>query len=123
MTVAAALRRPEPAERDLGGLKEEVRARALDLGFDAAGFAAPDLPCATRGAYRAYIEAGRHGDMDWLARTPERRETPRGLWPEVRSVVVLAVNYGPDEDPRPLLERRDRANVSVYARNRDYHDL
>lgn len=61
--------------------------------------------------------------MDWLAETPERRADPRALWPEVRSVVMLGLNYGPEEDPRALQARPDRAAISVYARNRDYHDV
>src|SRR5690606_5703359 len=77
---------------------------------------------AAKAAFRAFLEAGQYGDMGWLAETAERRSDPRTLWPEARSVVVLGQNYGPDEDPMAGLERRDQANVSVYARNRDYHD-
>lgn len=104
-------------------LRPRIRARAKTLGFDAVGFAAADLPRPLQAAYRHYIEQQRHGDMAWLARDPERRQSPRGLWPEARSVIVLGMNYGPDEDPLALLGRRDRAAISVYARNRDYHDL
>ncbi len=61
--------------------------------------------------------------MAWMAEHEARRGDPRHLWPEVRSVVMLAMNYGPDEDPRALLEKPDRGAISVYARNRDYHDV
>ena len=61
--------------------------------------------------------------MDWIAETLERRANPSVLWPEVRSVIVLAMNYAPDHDPRALLDQRDRGAISVYARNRDYHDV
>jgi len=61
--------------------------------------------------------------MAWMAEHEARRGDPRHLWPEVRSVVMLAMNYGPDEDPRALLEQPDRGAISVYARNRDYHDV
>jgi epoxyqueuosine reductase len=61
--------------------------------------------------------------MGWLARDPERRQSPNALWPEAKSVIVLAMNYGPDDDPLAVLERRDRGAISVYARNRDYHEL
>ncbi len=100
-----------------------IRAKAHALGFDAVGFAAPDLPRHLQAAYRQYIAEGREGDMAWLARDPERRQNPRTLWPEVQSVIVLGMNYGPDEDPLASLARRDRATISVYARHRDYHDL
>ena len=61
--------------------------------------------------------------MAWMEETRERRSAPRNLWSDVRSVVMFGVNYGPEEDPRPLLSRPDRAAISVYARHRDYHDL
>ena len=104
-------------------MRRAIRARARALGFDAVGFAAPDLPRDRQSAYRRYIAEGRHGDMGWLARDPERRQSPSGLWPEVRSVVVLGTNYGPGEDPLAALPRRERATISVYARHRDYHDV
>ena len=61
--------------------------------------------------------------MDWLAREPERRAAPKGLWPEARTAVVVAMNYGPAHDPLAVLDRPDRAAISVYAQNRDYHDV
>jgi epoxyqueuosine reductase len=61
--------------------------------------------------------------MDWMAETAERRADPKTLWPEVRSILLLGVNYGPDTDPLAALDRRDRGVISVYARNRDYHDV
>ncbi len=61
--------------------------------------------------------------MAWIAETLERRSEPAALWPEVRSIVVLAMNYGPEHDPRVLQARRDRGAISVYAQNRDYHEV
>lgn len=61
--------------------------------------------------------------MDWMAETRERRASPVALWSDVRSVVVFGLNYGPDEDPRGILGKPDKAAISVYARNRDYHDV
>jgi epoxyqueuosine reductase len=61
--------------------------------------------------------------MDWLAETEPRRADPRVLWPDVRSIVMLGMNYGPSSDPLALLTDRSAANISVYARNRDYHDV
>jgi epoxyqueuosine reductase len=71
----------------------------------------------------AFLADGHHGDMAWLADTAERRGKPRALWPAVGSVVMLGLNYGPAIDPLANLAYPDRASVSVYARNRDYHDL
>ncbi len=70
-----------------------------------------------------WIDEGQHGDMDWMARTLARRADPRALWSEVRSVVMLGVNYAPEGDPLAALADRDIGVVSVYARNRDYHDV
>jgi len=61
--------------------------------------------------------------MDWLAAHPERRSDPRGLWSEVRSVIMLGVNYAPDEDPLAILQQRTRGAISVYAQGHDYHDV
>jgi epoxyqueuosine reductase len=61
--------------------------------------------------------------MDWLVANPERRADPRGLWPAVRSVIMLGVNYGPDENPLAILESRTSGAISVYAQGDDYHDL
>ena len=58
-----------------------------------------------------------------MAETAERRADPRTLWPEVRSVILLGLNYGPAENPLAELARTDRGYISVYARNRDYHDV
>ncbi|TNB47648.1 tRNA epoxyqueuosine(34) reductase QueG [Martelella lutilitoris] len=100
-------------------LKDEARA----IGFDACRIARADDMPDSAAALRDFVENGYHGQMAWMNETLERRSSPLSLWPEARSVIMLAMNYGPDEDPRPLLERRDRANISVYARNRDYHDV
>jgi len=74
-------------------------------------------------AFERFIAAGHHGDMDWLAREPARRTDPTALWSEVRSVIMLGVNYGPDQDPLAVLSARSRGAISVYARGDDYHDV
>ena len=70
-----------------------------------------------------FLADGAHGDMVWMSATAQRRATPNALWPEVRSVVMLGMNYGPDEDPLAILAHRDRAAISVYAKGEDYHEL
>jgi len=101
----------------------ELRTRAIALGFDSFGIAAadarPDLP----GKLQSALDAGWHGEMEWMAETVERRGSPNGLWPEARSVILLGVNYGPESDPLAVLGERDRGSISVYARNRDYHEI
>jgi epoxyqueuosine reductase len=104
-------------------IKAAIRAQALALGFDAVGFAPPLLAAEARAHLAEFLARGYHGDMGWLAARAAERAQPAALWPEVRSVVVLGLNYGPAEDPLAVLEARERGAVSVYARNRDYHDL
>ncbi|MEQ8195426.1 MAG: tRNA epoxyqueuosine(34) reductase QueG [Rhodospirillales bacterium] len=102
--------------------KQTIREKARDLGFDAVGFASAEADPRDAEALSAFLAHGRHGDMDWMARTAARRPDPRKLMPEARSVVVLGANYGPQGDPLAPLRRRDRGTVSVYAQGTDYHD-
>ena len=97
-------------------LKAALTREALALGFDSIGVTDPDAIGPAGKHFCEFLEAGAHGDMDWLAANPERRVDPRVLWPGVRSVIMLGVNYGADENPLALLERRDRGAISVYAR-------
>lgn len=103
--------------------KTAIRQAALDLGFDAVGFARPDLAAAAQRDLTTFLARGYHGDMGWLAARMPERASPRALWPEVKSVVVLGLNYAPDGDALAGLEARSHGNVSIYARGRDYHDL
>jgi len=108
-----------PAATLRGALAREAAA----LGFDAVGIADPGSIGFAQPRLQAFLDAGGHGDMDWLAAAPQRRADPRTLWSQVNSVVMLGVNYGPDEDPLAILAARSRGAISVYARGDDYHDL
>jgi epoxyqueuosine reductase len=104
-------------------LKEQLIARALTEGFSKVGICAPDAVPETAGRLRAFLEAGHHGQMAWMAEREAWRGQASALWPEARSVIMLAEVYTPDADPLAVLEHRDRGAVSVYAQGRDYHDL
>lgn len=104
-------------------LKESIRDKALDVGFDVVGFADATSEQRLETDLNQYLGEGRHGNMDWMARNTDRRTSPRGLWPQVNSVIVLGLNYGPADSPARALARKDRGNISVYARGKDYHDL
>jgi epoxyqueuosine reductase len=108
---------------DLVALKAALEAQARALGFDAVAVTRPDAIPRARDALAQFLAAGQHGDMDWLAATAERRGDPRALWPQVRAVVMLAVNYGPEHDPLAILAERARGAISVYAQGDDYHDV
>jgi epoxyqueuosine reductase len=103
----------------VASLKREAHA----LGFDAVGVADPAAISGASERLTAFIDAGSHGDMDWLANNPQRRADPRVLWADVRSVIMFGVNYGPDENPLDILARRTRGAISVYAQGDDYHEL
>jgi epoxyqueuosine reductase len=104
-------------------LKQRIADEAKALGFDAVRFTTADAVEGTGQALDAFLGEGRHGDMDWLAATAERRKSPRALWPEARSVILLGVNYGRGGDPLAVLQQRSRAAISIYAQGADYHDV
>jgi epoxyqueuosine reductase len=104
-------------------MKQRIIAKAREIGFDAVGIAPATVGAREQARLDVFLASGQHGDMEWMESKAERRRAPRALWPDANSVIVLATNYGPDHDPMDNLDAPDRANISVYARNRDYHDL
>ncbi|MBZ9940114.1 tRNA epoxyqueuosine(34) reductase QueG [Mesorhizobium sp. BR1-1-13] len=108
---------------DAAKLRALIDAQARSAGFEAVAVTTPDAIPLAPARLAAFVADGFHGSMGWIAETLQRRSEPLSLWPQVRSIVVLAMNYGPDRDPRDLLARRDRGAISVYAQNRDYHDV
>ncbi|MBI3444237.1 MAG: tRNA epoxyqueuosine(34) reductase QueG [Magnetospirillum sp.] len=104
-------------------LKDSIRTKALELGFADLGFAAATASPLWARSLSAFVAEGRHGTMAWMEETADRRADPQVLWPEARSVIVLGTNYAPKGDPLEMTRRPERGNISVYARNRDYHDL
>ena len=106
-----------------GELKDSIRAKAYEVGFDAVGFAVAAGEAQARADLQTFIADGRHGDMAWMATTADKRADPQALWPEARSLIALALNYGPAEDPMIQVRRRERAAISVYAQGRDYHKV
>lgn len=104
-------------------LTDFIRKDAGRLGFSAVGIAPGTGDVAAGPRLDEFIAKGRYGTMGWMPETAERRRSARALWPEVRSIVVLGMNYGPQDDPLAILERPDRGAISVYARHRDYHDV
>ncbi|MCK1540746.1 tRNA epoxyqueuosine(34) reductase QueG [Bradyrhizobium sp. 179] len=119
----ADLRGPGFLNSDPTALKTQLAHKARALGFDCIGITAPGTIESAGKYFLEFIASGGHGDMDWLAASPERRVDPRGLWQDVRSVIMLGVNYGPDQDPLAILKQRTHAAISVYAQGDDYHDL
>src|ERR1700686_2968925 len=131
---------PRAAHRDAGGtaagaklrrsrlltpaeLKAALADAARALGFDVIGVARPDAIPLAAARLRAFLAEGAHGDMDWMAAKADRRGDPRAMWPDVRAIVLLGVNYGPRGDPLAILKERPRGAISVYAQGDDYHEV
>ncbi len=108
-------------------MKAALVAAAHAQGFDVVGVTRPDAIPQAAARLHEFLAAGAHGEMAWLASNAERRADPRVLWPAVRSIVMLGLNYGPQEganaDPLAVLKDRSSGGISVYARGDDYHEL
>ena len=102
--------------------RERLEAEARALGFVALGVARADAAPRTAERLRAWLDAGAHGDMIWMETTADRRGSPAGLWPEVRSVISLGMSYAPAIDPLALADEKEVGRISVYAQGGDYHD-
>lgn len=101
----------------------ELQHLATSLGFDAVRICRADEAWAAAGRLEDFVEQGRHGTMGWMEDTLERRKQPTNMWPEAKSALIVAMNYGPDTDPLEDLKHVSTGNISVYARHRDYHDV
>jgi len=110
---------PMTAEPD----REAIRAYARQLGFDVVRFTRAETAADTRAHLHTFLTAGLHGDMAWMQANADRRADPKVLWPDVRTIVMVGLNYGPAADPLDALGDGEAAGLSVYARNRDYHDV
>jgi len=107
----------------LSELKQALWREARNAGFAKMGVCGPDAIPEAAKRLIAFVEADRHGQMGWMAERMSWRGNPEALWPEARSVIMLADLYTPEVNPLEALEHRDRATISVYAQNRDYHDV
>lgn len=112
-----------PCLRDLTKIRQALDVQAADLGFAACRIAAPDAAAPASAHLAQWLEAGHAGDMDWMGNTAARRADPLALWPQVRSIIMLSLNYGPEGDALATLQLPACGNISVYARHRDYHDV
>jgi len=109
--------------RPMDALRAALDRRAREAGFDAVGITSADAIPHAAPRLRQFLAHGYHGTMDWMAETADRRQSPRALWPEARSVIMLGMNYGPDHDPLSALDDGSSGVISVYAQGRDYHDV
>lgn len=104
-------------------LKAELIAKAREEGFAGVGVTRPGAVPEIAGRLAEFVAKGRHGDMAWMGERMAWRGDPTALWPAARSVIMLAEMYTPKDDPMAVVGRPERGAISVYARNRDYHDI
>ena len=104
-------------------MKDRLIAFALEAGFAKVGICRPDAVPETAERLAEFVDAGMHGQMTWMAERMAWRGDPTALWPQAKSVIMLAEVYTPDHDPLAVLDQPDRAAISVYAQGRDYHDV
>ncbi len=103
--------------------KNEIILESKKLGFDVIGFAKPNLKNEVKRNLNDFLKSNYHGEMDWLKKNKTRRESPKNIWNDVKTIISLGVNYGPDEDPLKLIKEKELGNISVYARGEDYHKI
>jgi epoxyqueuosine reductase len=104
-------------------LRERLELEARNLGFSAIGVAHAEAAPQTGERLRQWLADGAHGDMIWMEESADRRGSPKGLWPEVRSVISLGMSYAPEVDPLGLASAPEHGRISVYAQGADYHDV
>lgn len=107
----------------VASVKIKIAQLATSLGFDICKFTKASLPNHTSANLQKFVELDRHGEMGWIEDTLERRRQPTAMWRDAKSAIVLGFNYGPDSDPLEILEQKNKAAISVYAQNRDYHEI
>lgn len=104
-------------------LETRIKAKAAELGFASIGIARADAAPRSAARLREWLADGAHGSMIWMEERAHHRESPAGLWPEVRTVISLGVSYAPKDDPMKLADATDIGRISVYAQGADYHDV
>lgn len=109
--------------RQSENIAQRIKTQAAALGFAACGIARADAAPRTGERLMQWLAEGYHGDLIWMEERAAQRSSPRGLWPEVRSVIMLGMSYAPASDPLALAEARGIGRISAYAQGQDYHDV
>ena len=106
--------------------KTQIKEKSVNEGFDVVGFTGSEIRDDFGSSLNEFLQLKYHGDMSWLETNLSRRVAPKNLWPKVESIIVLGANYGPDHLPHERIkgfEFEAKGNISVYARNQDYHKI
>ncbi|MBL4603235.1 MAG: tRNA epoxyqueuosine(34) reductase QueG [Emcibacteraceae bacterium] len=103
--------------------KSEIVKLAMDAGFNSVKITGPEGLEKNAEYFSLFLNESRHGEMKWLEEKADRRKSPLNLWPDVKSIIMLGMNYGPKNNPLEFLEYKNSGNISVYAKGKDYHDI
>ena len=104
-------------------LKNSLIEKSKEFGFDVIKITKPNISKENKDYFDKFLFNNFHGEMDWLENNKERRKSPKKLWNDVESIIMLGVNYGPDHDPLDSIKLKNTGNISVYAKGNDYHDI
>ena len=107
----------------MSSLIESIKSRAYKLEFDDIGFCKAKIPKELSNHLKEFVSEGRHGSMNWLSDTLERRLQPQNMWKEAKTAIILGTNYGPKNNPLNKLKNKSSGNISIYAQNKDYHKI
>lgn len=114
----------KPAAMQMQELKNKIELWSKELGFQQLGVADTDLAEAEK-KLQQWLEEGKNGTMEWMAKHGNKRSRPDQLEPGTIRVISVRMDYLPEEktDPRDLLEQPSQGYVARYALGRDYHKL
>lgn len=101
-------------------LTEKIKNKALEIGFDKIGIARAEHLNDEGARFDEWLAEGFHASMQWLEREPEKRKSPALIFPEAKSVIVVALNYYTAHEHE---EASDKGKISRYAWGDDYHDV
>tara|TARA_X000000950_G_scaffold280962_3_gene376627 strand:+ start:430 stop:768 length:339 start_codon:yes stop_codon:yes gene_type:complete len=103
--------------------KYSITEKAHEVGFDLVGFTRPKVNKKVIANYKKFLDKNYNGQMNWLERHFEKKINPKKLWRKTKTILVLGLNYSPKTNPLYNNHNKNIANISVYARNKDYHDV
>ena len=110
-------------KQSTANLKESIIEKSKECGFDVIKITKPKVDKKNKDYFDKFLLKKFHGEMDWLEAKKERRKSPKKLWNDVETIIMLGMNYGPDHDPLENIKYKNTGNISVYARGDDYHDI
>ncbi|MFM9852287.1 MAG: tRNA epoxyqueuosine(34) reductase QueG [Sphingomonadaceae bacterium] len=101
-------------------LKIALKEQAKSLGFVACGVTSADVSPEMGQRLANWLHSGAQGEMAWMKARADERSSPRALWPEAMSVIMLGMSYAPGAPP---IDVPARGKISIYAQGADYHDV